>query len=270
MPHHWRAAVLGICLALSGGVSCAGSSSDVTPPPTGNNPPPEPPPPPPPPTPPPPLPEMGPPPSPKPGPPIPNPAGLGSGARVLFIGNSLTDANDLPAQVLAMATAEGLNWHVQAELLGGASLEDHWNGGSAQARIQSGHWDAVVLQQGPSSLHESRTNLWHWVGQFDAHRERRVRLVPAGRRVLAGGVVRRPVARAVWRRWVPSYGSRELRRGAHDLRRTLRALTARLTRAPDGGPHESTAAAAGGAGGAPEVRRLRSDERSLETTLRSG
>ena len=86
---------------------------------------------------------------------------------MLFIGNSLTDANDLPAQVLAMATAEGLNWDVQAELLGGASLEDHWKSGSAQARIQSGHWDAVVMQQGPSSLPESRANLRHWVAQFD-------------------------------------------------------------------------------------------------------
>jgi hypothetical protein len=66
-----------------------------------------------------------------------------------------------------MATAEGLNWDVQAQLLGGASLEDHWRGGSAQVRIQSEHWDAVVLQQGPSSLPESRANLRHWVAEFD-------------------------------------------------------------------------------------------------------
>jgi hypothetical protein len=168
MRHDWRAGALAICLAVSAGLSCAGSSSDVTAPPTGNNPPPEPPPPPPPTPPPtPPPPDPGPPPSPRPGPPIPNPAGLGSEARVLFIGNSLTEANDLPAMVLAMATAEGLNWDVQAQLLGGASLEDHWRGGSAQVRIQSGHWDAVVLQQGPSSLPESRTNLRQWVAEFD-------------------------------------------------------------------------------------------------------
>jgi len=36
---------------------------------------------------------------------------------VLFIGNSLTRANDLPATVRAMATAEGLEWYVQAQLL---------------------------------------------------------------------------------------------------------------------------------------------------------
>jgi hypothetical protein len=162
-------AALTLVLALSAGPSCAGSSSDVTNPPSGNNPPPEPPAPPPPtPQPPaPPPPDPGPPPSPPPGPPVPNPAGLGAGARVLFIGNSLTDANDLPAMVRALASAEGLDWDVRAELLGGASLEDHWQAGSAQATIQSGHWDAVVLQQGPSSLPESRDNLRHWVAVFD-------------------------------------------------------------------------------------------------------
>ncbi len=133
MPHDWRAAVLAMCLALAVGPSCAGSSSDVTSPPSGNNPPPEPPTPPPPPPAPPPPEEPGPPPSPPPGPPIPNPAGLGSGARVLFIGNSLTYANDLPAQVLAMATAEGLNWDVQTEL-----LERRQPGGPLAARLRSG------------------------------------------------------------------------------------------------------------------------------------
>jgi hypothetical protein len=133
MPHDWRAVVLATCLALAIGPSCAGSSPDVTDPPSGNNPPP----------------------------------GLGPGARVLFIGNSLTAANDLPGEVRALATAEGLGWDVQAELLGGAGLEDHWQRGAAQALIQSGHWDAVILQQGPSSLAESRTNLRQWAAQFD-------------------------------------------------------------------------------------------------------
>jgi hypothetical protein len=86
---------------------------------------------------------------------------------VLFIGNSLTDVNNVPAQVLAMARAQGLNWEVEAELMGGASLEDQWQRGAAPARIRGGHWDAVVMQQGPSSLPESRANLLEWVGRFD-------------------------------------------------------------------------------------------------------
>lgn len=133
MPHDWRAVVLATCLAVAVGPTCAGSSPDVTAPPSERHPPPS----------------------------------LGRGARVLFIGNSLTAANDLPGEVQALATAEGLGWEVQAEQLGGAGLEDHWQRGSAQTRIQSGHWDAVVLQQGPSSLPESRTNLRRWAAQFD-------------------------------------------------------------------------------------------------------
>ena len=170
MPYGWQAA-LALCVVLSVAPGCAGSAADVTAPPSGNNPPPEPPAPPTPPPPAPPAPPPSPsqpPPSPPPGPPIPNPPGIGAGARVLFIGNSLTEWNDLPAMVRAMASAEDLDWEVEAHLLSGAGLEDHWQRGFAQARIQSGHWDAVVLQQGPSSLEESRANLRQWVGEFDA------------------------------------------------------------------------------------------------------
>jgi hypothetical protein len=133
MPHDRRAVVLATCLALAVGPFCAGSPSDATAPPS----------------------------------PSPNPAALGRGARVLFIGNSLTAANDLPGEVRALATAAGLGWDVQEELVGSAGLEEHWQRGAAQALIQSGHWDAVVLQQGPSSLPESRTNLRQWAAQFD-------------------------------------------------------------------------------------------------------
>jgi hypothetical protein len=167
MRHGWRAAVLGLCLGLV--QACYGSSSDVTSPPSGSNPPPEEPPAPPSPTPPgPPPPPSEPPPSPAPGPRVPNPPGIGAGARVLFIGNSLTAANDVPGMVQALADAVGLDWHVEVELAGGGGLEQHWERGLVQGRIGSGHWDAVVLQQGPSSLAESRANLRHWTGEFDA------------------------------------------------------------------------------------------------------
>jgi hypothetical protein len=42
---------------------------------------------------------------------------------------------------------------------GGASLEDQWNRGEALRRLRGERWDFVVLQQGPSSLPESRENL---------------------------------------------------------------------------------------------------------------
>jgi hypothetical protein len=77
--------------------------------------------------------------------------------KVLFIGNSLTAANDLPAMIANVAAAERmppLVW--KAVLRPGASLEDHWEAGEARRAIRSQRWDFVVLQQGPSALPESR------------------------------------------------------------------------------------------------------------------
>ena len=165
MLHEWRAAALVLCLALAS-PACAGSSGDATTPPTGNNPPPEEPESPNPPSPPPPN-SPEPPPSPPPGPPIPNPPGLGAGARVLFVGNSLTQVNDVPAMVRSLAAAAGLDWFVDVQLSGGASLQDQWGRGQVQTKIRGGHWDAVVLQQGPSSLAESRSNLREWATTYD-------------------------------------------------------------------------------------------------------
>src|ERR1043165_5982645 len=47
--------------------------------------------------------------------------------RVLFLGNSLTAANDLPAMVQAMAAASGVKLTYKAITQGGFNLEDHWN-----------------------------------------------------------------------------------------------------------------------------------------------
>ncbi len=159
-----RRAGLTLCLAVALLSACGGSSSDVTTP-DGSNPPPEQPEPPsePPPTPPPPAP----PPTPPPRPAIPNPPPIGAGARVLFIGNSLTEFNDLPGLVRSLSAAAGLNWVVEVQTVGGGALEDHWSRGTAVPRIQSGNWDVVVLQQGPSALPESRVNLRQWSARFN-------------------------------------------------------------------------------------------------------
>lgn len=98
--------------------------------------------------------------------PVERPAALGSGARVLMIGNSLTDANLLVEMVEALADSAGLGWDVEP-LVGGGSLEDHWNRGTVQPALAGGNFDAVVLQQGPSSLVESRANLRQWSAVFD-------------------------------------------------------------------------------------------------------
>lgn len=84
---------------------------------------------------------------------------------MLFIGSSFTYANDMPFTVQAFARAAGAALDVATVAKGGASLEDHWNHGGALSRIREG-WDFVVLQQGPSSLAESRANMREYTRRF--------------------------------------------------------------------------------------------------------
>jgi hypothetical protein len=86
--------------------------------------------------------------------------------RVLFIGNSLTEGNDLPHLVQAMAAAGGVKMKVAAVTPGGQGLEDQWNGGVAKTALTSGKWDFVVLQQGPSSQLASQAHLKKWAAKW--------------------------------------------------------------------------------------------------------
>jgi hypothetical protein len=93
------------------------------------------------------------------------PSGPGSG--ILFIGNSLTYWNDLPLIVQGVFDAAGgTTYEVGMIAAPDVSLEDHWNDGSARRHIERGGWQMVVLQQGPSSLPESRVLLREYVGRF--------------------------------------------------------------------------------------------------------
>jgi len=88
--------------------------------------------------------------------------------RVLFIGNSLTEANGLPAMVETLSRQGGGTPIATASVVfDGFSLEDHWNQGTAPRRIAEGGWSIVVLQQGPSSLPESQAALREWTARFD-------------------------------------------------------------------------------------------------------
>ena len=82
--------------------------------------------------------------------------------RVLFVGNSLTQTNDLPAVVATLVRARDTQIEYETIAPGGFSLEDHWNAARVPAEIASGKWDAVVMQQGPSALPESQVNLREW------------------------------------------------------------------------------------------------------------
>jgi hypothetical protein len=92
---------------------------------------------------------------------------LGDGLKVLFIGNSLTGFNDLPALVRTVAEARDHDLAVRGVIKSNYSLEDHWYDGDARRAIQGAEWDVVVLQQGPSSLIENRIHLREWSERFD-------------------------------------------------------------------------------------------------------
>lgn len=81
--------------------------------------------------------------------------------RVLFVGNSLTATNDLPAILCRMANATARTLTCASETQPNFGLDDHWKRGKARKRVGD-KWDLVVLQQGPSSLPESREMLVAW------------------------------------------------------------------------------------------------------------
>ena len=88
--------------------------------------------------------------------------------RVLFIGNSLTATNDLPAAAARIAARSGRRLEYRTVAPGGYALEDHWSQGEARAALASGRWDVVVMQQGPSALPESQANLREWAARWAA------------------------------------------------------------------------------------------------------
>lgn len=103
---------------------------------------------------------------------------LDAALTVLFIGNSLTAANDLSGMVEAMGRAAGVELRCAAVAKPNFSLEDHWNDGEARRTIARGGWSYVVLQQGPSALPESRVLLHEYARRFDAE-IRRAKARPA-------------------------------------------------------------------------------------------
>jgi hypothetical protein len=92
--------------------------------------------------------------------------------RVLFIGNSLTAANNLPAILEAIARQHGDAMVCETVAIPDYSLEDHWKRGDAIRAIARGGWSTVVLQQGPSALPESRVLLRAYAKKFDAEARR--------------------------------------------------------------------------------------------------
>ena len=90
----------------------------------------------------------------------------GDSLKILFVGNSLTYTNNLPALVEEMGAMDGKIINTHSIVIANYSIEDHWNEGVAEAEIEKGKYDFVVFQQGPSALPESQFLLLEYAGRF--------------------------------------------------------------------------------------------------------
>lgn len=67
--------------------------------------------------------------------------------RILFVGNSFTARNGLPALVARLAKERGIVLEHKLIQAGGASLRQHLNSGAVAAALEAGAYDTVVLQE---------------------------------------------------------------------------------------------------------------------------
>ena len=67
--------------------------------------------------------------------------------KVLFLGNSYTYANDLPQIVATLATNTGDVLIYDSNLIGGYTLQDHFDSTLSKNKILSDNWDYIVLQE---------------------------------------------------------------------------------------------------------------------------
>ncbi|MDY7225650.1 SGNH/GDSL hydrolase family protein [Hyalangium rubrum] len=69
--------------------------------------------------------------------------------RVLFIGNSYTYNNNLPAQLEGLARSAQPPVPIETRTVArpGVRLQQHWDRGEALAALRQGRWDYVVLQE---------------------------------------------------------------------------------------------------------------------------
>jgi hypothetical protein len=97
------------------------------------------------------------------------PPPLAPGHRILFVGNSLTYTNGLPATVAAIAVTAGDTLQVTMAAGPDLALIDHLNGATnAVQLLHDSAWDYVVLQQGPTSTTGiCRDSLILWTRMFD-------------------------------------------------------------------------------------------------------
>ena len=75
--------------------------------------------------------------------------GQGEKERILFIGNSFTYYWNMPRMVEKMSEHYNLNWDVDQSTLGGAYLEQHWEGERkllTRKLLSNGNYNHIILQ----------------------------------------------------------------------------------------------------------------------------
>ncbi len=71
----------------------------------------------------------------------------GDAVSILFIGNSLTSANNLPAMIEDIADSQGVNVTYGAHTPGGRRLRNHAADKNVLRKLRKQSWDFVVLQE---------------------------------------------------------------------------------------------------------------------------
>ena len=67
--------------------------------------------------------------------------------RVLWIGNSYTFFNDLPATVRDIAASKGMKLNITTIVKGGEHLSGHLKNPKLTEALRRGHWDYVIIQE---------------------------------------------------------------------------------------------------------------------------
>lgn len=67
--------------------------------------------------------------------------------KVLFIGNSHTFGHDVPGMLQRLGEADNNPIWVEAQTIGGATLNDHLKSAATADSVREGDWDFVILQE---------------------------------------------------------------------------------------------------------------------------
>jgi hypothetical protein len=94
--------------------------------------------------------------------------------RILFIGNSFTNRNNLPGMLTRLSAARpGIVVETERVIANGRALKTHWERGEARQAIESSRWDYVVLQEQSTLPLKNAGRMHEYVRLFDGEIRKR-------------------------------------------------------------------------------------------------